>query len=254
MASREPLPQRADGDDSGESAGKFFVVLACFKQGVDPGGSYRGFVERNRPQLVQDLAQLQKISREFLSDGNRRKRVALARDMDQDSDSEIADSPSLFSQLPAAAEPDGEATPVTKTRHRRRRTEEKTAILVGQDPFGGIDKFNERENKKRALLRKDLNPAADGYKEKHAQLEMQSRYHWYIASVIGPWQYYFAAERFSVQLKERSRSLMPRASLADIMANLQDTPVPQFVAARVICGKRVNAHPPSVPAAVEATR
>ena len=114
-------------------------------------------------------------------------------------------------------------------------------VFVEQDPFGGIDKYNDRENKKRALLRKALNRTASDYKEKHSQLEMQSRYHWYIASVIGPWEWDFAADRFSTQLKERSRSLMPRASLADIMANLQDTPVPQFVAARVICGKRVTA-------------
>ncbi len=247
-----------ESEDTGESAGKFFVLLACYKQGIDPGDNYRAFVETCAPQLVRDLAQLQKISREFLSDGNRRKRVALSREPNDDSGSEAtdpADATSLYDKISAAtaqSSPPAETDDIVAAtaaaapaRHRRRRTEERTQIFVGEDPFWVIDKINDRENKKRTALRKSLDHSAADYKEKHSHIEMQSRYHWYIASVIGPWQWKWSAERFSDMLIKRSRSLLPRVSLADILAALQETPVSQFVAPHVICGRKVTAHGPA---------
>lgn len=243
---------------AGRTAGKHFVVLACYKEGIDPGDNYRTFVERCAPQLTRDLAQLQKISREFLSDGNRRKRVALARDSDEDSGSDLgepADGKSLYEKLPppppatttatktanTPASTPAAAAPPVQTRHRRRRTEEKTQILVEEDPFGAMDKFNDRENKRRTTLRKLLDHTSSDYQEKQSQLKVQSRYHWYIASVIGPWEWKWAAERFSTMLSRRSRSLLPRVSQADIMACLEEIPAGQFVAAPAICGRKVTA-------------
>jgi len=258
MATKESC----ESEDTGELSGKYFVVLACYKQGINPGDNYRTFVKNCAPQLVHDLAQLQKISREFLSDGNRRKRVALSRESNDESGSEAsdpADATSLYDKINAAtaeSSPREEsvgiiaaaaatvAASAPPARHRRRRTEERTQIFVEEDPFGVMDKFNDRENKKRTALRKGLDHSAADYQEKHSHIEMQSRYHWYIASVIGPWQWKWAAERFSAMLIKRSRSLLPRVSLADILATLQETPVEQFVAAHVICGHKVTAYDP----------
>ncbi len=205
-------------------AGASYVILACFKRGADPGGDYRLFLHNRTPQVVEEYDEMMRMSQEIMTDGNRRKKTSVKRtrieDEEQSSDSGAEpdeDSPSLFEHIPDAA---GSPTEGGKT--RRRRTEERTRTLPSEDMFVKIDQFNDLENKKRASANKLLDKTAPDYAEKLAQAERLANYHWYMALSVGPWPRGFQSDRFSKMLSRRSRSLIPRSTLADIMSLYQE--------------------------------
>ena len=224
--------------------GRFYVVLVIERPGDSPGASYAQFVECQATRIDGQLAYMQHMTAQMMTDLSKRVRRRPAAtavdepppqpqftldddDLDDLEDQDDSDAPpaAVGSKRPHAAVT-GAAVARSGTKPR---PTEKTHLFVCTNPFALMDELNAATAKRK--------PAAG-----------VAPMHYYMGVAAGSFDYGWMAERYCTLWGSSSRGAGPRASWGDALKTVHG--VGMYVDIGVVFGNNVPvraAPPPVVP-------